>query len=126
MLRLERAVYPRPKPCGEFISPECLPLLAELDVLERVRAAGAHVVRGMRVYGYGHGAEGRYGRWGGAAESDDFGLSLRRETFDALLAARAGDTPGVRLEQGVRARGVIAERGPASGVPVRGPVGASG
>lgn len=38
---IEKSTFPRPKLCGEFISPECAPLLADLGVLDILRVKGA-------------------------------------------------------------------------------------
>jgi 2-polyprenyl-6-methoxyphenol hydroxylase-like FAD-dependent oxidoreductase len=40
VLLLEREKFPRPKLCGEFISPECLGHFARLGVLEEMLSAG--------------------------------------------------------------------------------------
>jgi flavin-dependent dehydrogenase len=114
VLLVDRAAFPRPKPCGEFISPECLPLLEEIGVAHGLREAGAHPVRGMALRGFGQQAEGRYGRRrpyapGVAAH----GFGLRREVFDALLLEHAGATPGVEVEEGFRVVELV--RSPESG-----------
>jgi 2-polyprenyl-6-methoxyphenol hydroxylase-like FAD-dependent oxidoreductase len=57
---VEARRFPRFKPCGEFMSPACLPLLRELGVLERVRALGPREVRGMRLHAHGRRALGRF------------------------------------------------------------------
>jgi len=45
---IDRASFPRDKPCGEGIMPPGVDLLAELGVLDRVRAAGARDLAGVR------------------------------------------------------------------------------
>lgn len=107
---LDRAVFPRFKPCGEFISPECLPLLAELGVLDQVRAAGAHVVRGMRLYGFERKVEGYYGRSRPTGrEAPEEGLALRREILDNLLLEQARRTTGVEVVEGFRVTDLLVE-----------------
>src|SRR5918999_2678017 len=44
VLLAEREHFPRPKLCGEFISPECLAHFARLGVAERMTAAGGAAV----------------------------------------------------------------------------------
>ena len=45
----DRATLPRPKICGEYLSPEAGRLLDRLGVLKAVEAAGASAVVGMRI-----------------------------------------------------------------------------
>lgn len=109
---VDRAVFPRFKPCGEFISPECLPLLAELGVLEKLREAGAHTVRGMRLCGFGRRIEGYYGRSRPTGrEAPEEGLALRREILDNLLLEQALQTRGVEVVEGLRVIDLLWEAG---------------
>ena len=98
---VDRAVFPRFKPCGEFVSPECLPLLDEVGVLEPMLAAGAHRVGGMRLLGWGFEVEGRYGKVDPTA-GPSWGLALRREIFDKILLDRAVAQEGVEVIEGLR------------------------
>ena len=45
---LDRARFPRDKPCGEGLMPHGVDLLSELGVLDRVRASGATELTGVR------------------------------------------------------------------------------
>lgn len=103
VLLLDRCRFPRPKPCGEFVSPECLPLLEELGVGRQLRGAGARPVRGMTLRAFGQRTDGRYGRGrrypAGLAEH---GFGLRREVLDELLLRRASQIPGVDLKEELR------------------------
>ncbi|MDQ7008066.1 MAG: NAD(P)/FAD-dependent oxidoreductase [Acidobacteriota bacterium] len=99
---VDRAVFPRFKPCGEFISPECLPILDDLGALEPLLDAGAHRVEGMRLFGWGQRAHGCYGRVARGSGGDHWGLGLRREVFDRILLDRARARRGVEFAEGVR------------------------
>lgn len=49
VLVLERAEFPRPKLCGEYLSPETARILDRLGVLKAVDKAGAVPLRGMKI-----------------------------------------------------------------------------
>jgi flavin-dependent dehydrogenase len=112
---LDRARFPRGKPCAEYISPGGAALLQRLGVFERVAANGAagRWLRGMRVQapgGASHLIEYR----------DDVGnarcgLSLARAELDLALleVARAR---GVDVREGCRVTAVAEEQGRACGV----------
>jgi flavin-dependent dehydrogenase len=105
-------VFPRPKPCGEFISPECLPLLDDLGVLGAVRDAGPHEVRGMSLLAFGGDLRGRYARSRRYVPGvPNHGFGLRREVLDELLARRAAGLSGVEWTQGFRVTGLLRESG---------------
>ena len=46
---VDRAHFPRPKPCAEYLSPEASRILAAMGALERVEASGAAALAGVRV-----------------------------------------------------------------------------
>jgi flavin-dependent dehydrogenase len=46
---VEHPRFPRFKARGEFMSPECLPMLADLGVADELRALGDRIARGRRV-----------------------------------------------------------------------------
>lgn len=77
--------FPRAKPCGEFLSPECMPYLEELGVADAVRASDPWWVKGMDMHAAGHRAVGRFRRVGGRGAHALAGLGIRREVFDHLL-----------------------------------------
>lgn len=98
---LDRARFPRVKPCAEYASPAAVRLLGELGVLDAVRRAGAVTLSGMRVRAPN--GEMLTGEWAAAREfrgTHGNGLSLRREKLDQLLvdAARAA---GAVVHEGV-------------------------
>lgn len=117
---LEKGTFPREKPCGEFLSPGCVPLLNRLGVLEALKAAGAQPIRGMRIEAPdGTVVTGTYPGDG----RPPHGYAIPRYRFDALLvhaAREAGVTylEGRRvvdvMQKGLRVIGVVAasEDGP--------------
>jgi flavin-dependent dehydrogenase len=104
---LDRKRFPRSKPCGEFMSPECLPLLAELGLADAVLARGAHRVAGMDLYGCGRIARGAYAPVGRAPVPFGGGYALRREVLDELSLRAAARAPGVEVREGCRIEGLL-------------------
>src|SRR5437868_1025671 len=49
VLVVDRAHFPRPKPCAEYLSPEASRVLADMGALERVEQSGAAALTGIRV-----------------------------------------------------------------------------
>lgn len=114
---LDRARFPRRKPCGEFMSPECLPLLEDLGVRARVLREGAMPVRGMTLHGCGHRMTGRYGAVGRAAPRFDHGYGIRREVFDHVLLERARECDTVEVLEDWPVRDLLrSEQGAVEGV----------
>jgi menaquinone-9 beta-reductase len=108
VLLLDRARFPRPKPCGECLNPGAVAALERLGLLEAVRAAGARPVEGWVIRAPGGSFVGRFPR--GLA-----GLALSRRELDALLLdwAREG---GAEVREGVRVEDVLEEGGRVVGV----------
>jgi len=98
---LDRATFPRPKPCGDYLNPGCSPVLARLGVQEDV-AAQAHPVRGMSVVAPD-------GTIVAAPFAPAVGWALQRRTLDGLLLAHAARS-GARVVEGARVVGLIRER----------------
>jgi len=48
---LERATFPRSKPCAEYLSPEATRVLDRLGLLPRIDAFGPARLTGMRIVG---------------------------------------------------------------------------
>jgi menaquinone-9 beta-reductase len=95
---LDRKRFPRAKPCGEFMGPECLPLLEQVGLLERVLELGAQPVARAELYGYGRHASGRFGRIGRAEAQAEEGRALGRERLDAA-AIDAARGAGVEVRE---------------------------
>ena len=93
---LDRARFPRDKPCSEYLSPETTRLLERLGdgVLESVERAAPARLYGMKVIAP-NGATmcGRFTSPHGYTAPRPYSFALPRTTFDAILvdaAARAG------------------------------------
>lgn len=90
----DRKAFPRAKPCGEFLSPECVPLLAELGEGDLLARLGAFPVAGMRMSSAAAMCHGRF-RALANRPYGGHGFGIRRERFDhelVLAAQRAGAT----------------------------------
>ncbi|MFQ5961533.1 MAG: NAD(P)/FAD-dependent oxidoreductase [Candidatus Methylomirabilales bacterium] len=111
---LEKGTFPREKPCGEYLSPGCVPLLHRLGVMDALEAVGPQPIRGMRIEGpRGTVVTGTYPGDGVPLH----GYAIPRYRLDALLveaARRAGVTclEGWRvvdlIRKGRRVAGVVA------------------
>ncbi|HSL51562.1 MAG TPA: NAD(P)/FAD-dependent oxidoreductase [Candidatus Deferrimicrobiaceae bacterium] len=115
---LDKAAFPRPKICGEYLSPEAARVMDRLGVLKAVDAAGAQPLHGMRITAPdGTVLDGTYptgGRWRGYR---DHALAVRREAFDRILLERARALP-VDVRERHRVTGLIREEGAADGAVV--------
>src|SRR5215208_2337532 len=103
---VDRAHFPRPKPCAEYLSPEASRYLAKMGALERVERSGAAQLTGIRVRApSGAVIAGDFLASHGFRGFRDQGLSVRREVLDAILVdcARAH---GARVSEGVRITGL--------------------
>ncbi|HVB32553.1 MAG TPA: FAD-dependent oxidoreductase [Gemmatimonadaceae bacterium] len=102
VMLLERAHFPRPKPCAECLSPQASRILADMGALDAVERAGAVRLAGMIVRAPdGARIHGRFAAAHGYRAFNDHGLALRRELLDPILvdcARRAG----VEVYEGVR------------------------
>jgi flavin-dependent dehydrogenase len=97
---LDRALFPRPKPCGDCLSAAATGLLERLGLLPEVEAAAPAQLRGWRIHApSGEWFDGAFPPAGAAA------LALPRERLDSILA-RAAERAGALLLQGVRVTGV--------------------
>ncbi|MGH2504267.1 MAG: FAD-dependent monooxygenase, partial [Ktedonobacterales bacterium] len=47
---VDRCVFPRDKPCAEYLSPAAEPLLAELGIDDLLAEARPHRLRGFRIF----------------------------------------------------------------------------
>lgn len=113
---LDRAAFPRPKPCAEYVGPGAVRILNRLGVLGRLRERPHAAIRGMRVMCGDAAFEGRFGY--GAD-----GLGISRRELDAALVAEAVRR-GVALHEGVTVDGLHRETRDRVGVTARTPRGA--
>lgn len=111
VLLLDRARFPREKPCAEYLSPQASRILAEMGALELVEEAGAAQLAGMVVRApSGVEIRGEFAASHGFRGFRDRGLALRRRTLDSILLDRAR-AAGVRVEEGVRVTDLIRDEG---------------
>ncbi len=86
--------FPRQKPCGEFLSPECRPYLDELGVGMALGKMGVRQISGMNLFAGASVASGRFLRLD-SAPHNDAGYAIRREILDMALLEAAADRPEV-------------------------------
>ncbi|MDP9200592.1 MAG: NAD(P)/FAD-dependent oxidoreductase [Gemmatimonadota bacterium] len=121
VLVLDRAKFPRDKPCAEYLSPQASRILSDMNVLDEIeRSCPAHL-SGMKVRApNGQSAQGEFASNHGFRGFRDHGLAVRRTILDAIVldGARAA---GARVEELVRVTDVAKDRaGRVSGVTVIG------
>ena len=138
VLLLDRARFPRDKPCGEYLSPQASRILAAMGALDRVERAGGAQLGGMQVRApSGDVIHGQFAAGHGFRGFRDRGLALRRTTLDAILldcAREAGaevreDVKVTDLARDARGRVVgvcVVERGEARTIAASLVVGADG
>ena len=113
---LDRAHFPRPKPCAEYLSPEASRILADMGALERIEATGAAALAGIRVRApNGAVIAGDFAASHGFRGFRDRGLSVRREVLDAILLDCAR-TAGAKVTEGVRVADVVRDGKRVTGV----------
>ena len=101
-LVVDRARFPRPKPCAEYLSPEASRVLADMGALDRVERSGAAALSGVRVRApNGLVIAGDFVARHGFKPYSDRGLSVRREVLDEILFDCAR-TAGARVVEGLR------------------------
>jgi len=103
---LDRARFPRPKICGEYLSPEAPRLLDRLGALKAVDVV-ASPLAGMRITAPdGRQLEGRYHAIGPWRPYREHAMALSREVLDTILVDRVRALP-VELSEGVRVTDVL-------------------
>ncbi len=113
---IERERFPRPKLCGEFISPECLEHFRELDVLGEMLSAGGERIAETVFYAPDGKSIGVPTRW---FNGDSQGaLSLSRAEMDFQLLERAKQV-GVEVLEEHSAVGLLQENNEIRGLKLR-------
>lgn len=118
VILLDRLRFPRPKACGDCISPQANVLLAELGLLDAVESARPARLEGWRIFS----PSGRcFASEFSAATADprlQHGLAIDRERLDVVLldAARAA---GVQLLTETKVDDVMRSNGSVTGVRAR-------
>lgn len=102
----DKKAFPRPKPCGEFLSPECRPYLRELGVDDRLLRLGTRKVHGMQLCAGSRRASGRF-RALGRAPYNDAGYAIRREVLDLALLDAARARPEVTWSERAEYRSLL-------------------
>jgi flavin-dependent dehydrogenase len=119
---VDRAAFPREKPCSEYMSPEAVRLLDRLGVVPDLEAAGAVALAGTTVVApRGSRLTGLFAE----ATPRPFrpaGLSLPRRILDARLV-RAAREAGADVRERTRVEGLLHDQGAVAGALVRGPDG---
>lgn len=116
VLLLDRARFPRDKPCSEYLSP------ATTDVLERLQGgilAAVERTTHARLYGMkvvAPGGAAMVGRFQGA--SRPYSFAVPRTSFDAILVAAAAGA-GARVSEGTTVEDLLWDRGLVAGVVAR-------
>lgn len=94
VLVLDRARLPRPKICGEYLSPEAARVLDRLGVLKAVDGAGAAPLWGMRITAPdGTVVTGSYGAVGPWRPYRGHAMALSRAVLDGTLVERLRALP---------------------------------
>ena len=126
VLVLDRATFPRAKPCAEYLSPQASRLLSAMGALERVEKAGAAHLAGMTVRApNGALIRGDFVASHGYSAFRDRGLALRRTVLDQILLDCAR-IAGAEVREGIRVTDVTRDAaGRATGVRVLDAQGAS-
>jgi menaquinone-9 beta-reductase len=94
VLVLDRARLPRPKICGEYLSPEAARVLDRLGVLKAVDAAGAAPLSGMRITAPdGTVVTGTYGAVGPWRPYRGHAMAVSRAVLDGTLVERLRALP---------------------------------
>ena len=107
VLLLDRAAFPRDKPCSEYLSPQASRLLQELGVLDDLDRGPSARLTGMRVHAPdGTTFHGSFNAATGFHAYRDHGLAVRRPILDATLLARA-KAAGARVRESVDVRDLV-------------------
>lgn len=125
VLLLDRARFPRSKPCGEYMSPEALRTLERLGVLDAVEALPHRKLGGMKLHNLrGDACVGRYRAHGEHEPFRPYGIAIRRYYLDQCLLEHARSYPSVEFIEGFKVTDVLRRGGAVVGVTGRGPLGA--
>jgi flavin-dependent dehydrogenase len=101
-LVVDRAAFPRPKPCAEYLSPQASRILDDMGALERIEQSGAAALAGIKVRApSGDVIRGDFDAPVGYRPFRPRGLSVRREVLDSILLDAARNA-GARVLERVR------------------------
>ena len=106
---LDRARFPRDKPCSEYLSPQASRILDAMGVLRSLEDQGASQLRGMTVRApSGDRIHGEFAGAHGFRGFRDRGLAIPRRVLDATLLECARQA-GATVLEGVRVNDVHAD-----------------
>jgi flavin-dependent dehydrogenase len=113
VLLVDRARFPRDKPCSEYLSPATTEILERLGggILDAVEGTAHAKLYGMKVVAPGGAA--MCGRFHGGPRPYSF--ALPRTSFDTILVAAAARA-GAVVREGVTVENLVSDRGTVSGV----------
>ena len=109
---LEKCHFPRPKLCGEFLGPDALVALKELNLLDTVQKAAYGPIE--RTYFYNRRGQSVQIQHHWIDPRMPYGLAIPRDCLDSLLMAEA-KTLGVMVLEGYRALSPIRRERSSSG-----------
>ena len=121
VLLLDRARFPRDKPCSEYLSPAATPLLERLDpeIIPAIERAEPGRLYGMRIVAPdGRAAVGRFSRLPDILPSRPYGFAVSRTVLDTLVL-RGAERAGAVIEEGAQAEDLLYDQGAVGGVVVR-------
>lgn len=102
VLLVDRARFPRPKPCAEYLSPEASRILDAMGALGAVESTGAAQLAGVVVRApTGDRIHGEFLSGHGYTPYRPLGLSVRREVLDKVLID-AAHAASVDVREGAR------------------------
>ena len=120
VLLVDRARFPREKPCSEYLSPAATTILERLgdDVIGAVERAPHAKLYGMRVFAPGGNAVcGRFAK-DGRTGLRPYSFALPRSTLDTILV-RAAARAGAVVREATAVEDLVWERGAVVGVLAR-------
>jgi len=104
---LDRARFPRDKPCAEYLSPQAGRILHEMGALAELEASPHAELAGMRIRSpRGTIVRGDFSAGHGYTGFRDRGLAIRRTILDAVLLEKAR-AAGARVIEGARVTGLL-------------------
>jgi flavin-dependent dehydrogenase len=118
---VDRAAFPRDKPCSEYMSPEALRVLDRLGVLDDLEAAGSALEGTIVTASRGARLDGAFAR-AGHQPFRPAGLSIARRVLDARLVEAARAAGATVLERRT-VEDLIYDDGAVGGAVVRDPSG---
>ena len=112
VLLLDKAHFPRHKPCSEYVNPAGARILSDLGLAADLRTLDAHQVAFMAIYAPGG---QRFLVDFAASMPGEHALGISRYHLDALLLHRAREA-GVEVREGAHVRDLVIAAGQVKGV----------